>query len=142
MKAAVFHGTHDLRFENVPAPAIGPGDVLIRVAYAGICGSDIHTFHGMQANIHSRPPGPRVLGHEVSGTVIEVGENVTAHHAGERVSCIPWLTCGECAYCRRGLVNHCPKKTLLGGAMAELVAAPQGTVYPPARTRSPSVAPR
>src|SRR5206468_1082183 len=59
----------------------------------------------------------------------DVGASVTAFQAGDRVSCIPWLTCGVCPYCRRGLVNHCPKKTLLGGAMAELVAAPQGTVY-------------
>ncbi len=129
MKAAVFYGKHDLRVEDRPVPSIGSDEVLIRVAYCGICGSDVHTFEGMQANIHARPAGPLAMGHEVSGTVAEVGAEVTTCRPGDRVTCIPWVTCGACPYCRRGLVNHCPKKKLLGGAMAEYVVAPQGAVY-------------
>ena len=129
MKAAVFHGKHDLRLEDVPVPTIGPDDVLIEVAYCGICGSDLHTYDGMELSIHKRPSGSRVLGHEVSGVVAEVGANVTTCRSGDRVTCIPWVTCGVCAYCRRGLVNHCERKTLLGGAMAEYVVAPGGSIY-------------
>ncbi|HEX5414937.1 MAG TPA: zinc-dependent alcohol dehydrogenase family protein [Chloroflexota bacterium] len=136
MKAAVFHGKHDLRVEDVPVPGVGPDEVLIEVAYSGICGSDLHIYDGMELNIHARPAGPRVLGHEVSGVVAEVGASVTTCRPGDRVTCIPWVTCGTCAYCRRGLVNHCTNKTLLGGTMAEYVVAPQGSVY-----RVPDVVP-
>ena len=129
MKAVALYGKHDLRVEDRPVPSIGPDDVLIRVAYCGICGSDVHSFEGMQANIHARPAGPRAMGHEVSGRIAEVGANVTTCRPGDRVTCIPWVTCGVCSYCRRGLVNHCPKKTLLGGAMAEYVVAPGAGVY-------------
>ncbi len=129
MKAGVFYGRHDLRVEDWPEPIIGPDEVLLKVAYCGICGSDVHTFEGMQMNIHNRPPGPRVLGHEVSGIVAEIGANVTNCQPGDRVTCIPWTVCGNCAYCRKGLVNHCTNKKLLGGAMAEYCVAPAGSVY-------------
>lgn len=129
MKAAVFHGQHDLRVEERPVPDVRPDDVLIRVAYCGICGSDIHTFEGMQMNIHRRAAGPRVIGHEVSGVVEAVGSSVTICQPGDRVTCIPWVTCGVCTYCRRGLVNHCSDKRLLGGAFADYVSSPQGTVF-------------
>jgi len=130
VRAALFYGKHDLRVEDIPIPTIAPDEVLIRVAFCGICGSDVHTFEGMQMNIHNRPPGPRVIGHEVSGVVAEIGSAVTTCRVGEEVACIPWVVCGNCAYCRKGLVNHCTSKKLLGGAMAEYVVAPQGSVYP------------
>lgn len=129
MKAAVFYGKHDLRVEDRPVPAIGDDEVLIHVAYCGICGSDVHTYEGMQMNVHRRAPGPRVIGHEVAGTVAEIGKNVVTCKTGDRVTCIPWVTCGLCAYCRRGIVNHCLNKRLIGGAMAEYLVAPQGTIY-------------
>ncbi|MGH2458826.1 MAG: zinc-dependent alcohol dehydrogenase [Chloroflexota bacterium] len=129
MKGAVIYGKHDLRLEDFPLPSVGADDVLIRVAYCGICGSDVHTFEGMRTNIHARPLGRRPMGHEVSGTVEEIGANVTTCRPGDRVTCIPWVTCGVCAYCRRGLVNHCVNKTLIGGSMAEYVTVPGGSVY-------------
>lgn len=129
MRAAVFRGPVDLRLEDRPVPRIGPDEVLIRVAFCGICGSDLHTIAGMQMGVHVRPAGPRVLGHEVSGTVAEVGREVTACRVGDRVTCCPWVTCGQCGYCRRGLFNHCANKQLLGGSLAEYVVAPQGSVY-------------
>lgn len=129
MKAAMLYGRHDLRVEDRPAPAVAPGEVLIQVAYCGICGSDVHAYEGVEANIHNRPPGPRMLGHEVSGTVAAVGEGVHHCRPGDRVTAVPWAPCGACYYCRRGLVNHCLHKHLLGGAMAELCVAPATAVH-------------
>lgn len=129
MRAAMLYGRHDLRVEDQPVPEVGPGQVLLKVSYCGICGSDVHSFEGMQANIHRRPAGPRAMGHEVAGIVAEVGPGVTTCQPGDRVTCIPWATCGACYYCRRGLVNHCVDKQLLGGAMAEYCLAPAVTVH-------------
>jgi 2-desacetyl-2-hydroxyethyl bacteriochlorophyllide A dehydrogenase len=129
MKAAILYGRHDLRVEDRPVPEVGPGQVLLKVSYCGICGSDVHSFEGMQANIHQRPAGPRAMGHEVAGVVAEVGPGVATCRPGDRVTCIPWATCGACYYCRRGLVNHCVDKQLLGGAMAEYCLAPAATVH-------------
>lgn len=129
MKAAVLYGRHDLRVEERPAPAAGPGEVLIQVAFCGICGSDVHAFEGIEANIHGRPSGPRPLGHEVAGVVAAVGEGVWSCRPGDRVTCVPWAPCGACYYCRRGLVNHCLYKHLLGGAMAEYCLAPATAVH-------------
>jgi 2-desacetyl-2-hydroxyethyl bacteriochlorophyllide A dehydrogenase len=129
MKAALLYGRHDLRLEDRPVPDVGPGEVLIKVAYCGICGSDVHSFEGMQTNIHNRPPGPRLIGHEFSGIVAAVGAGVANCRPGDRVTCIPWATCGACYYCRRGLVNHCPNKQQVGGSMAEYCVAPATTVH-------------
>ncbi len=129
MRAAILYGKHDLRVEDRPVPVVGNGEVLIQVSHCGICGSDVHSFNGMQTNIHNRPPGPRVLGHEFSGVVVDIGVAVTTCRSGDRVTCIPWVTCGSCAYCRRGIVNHCVNKTMVGGGMAEYALAPQGAVY-------------
>ena len=129
MKAAMLYGRHDLRVEERPVPEVGAGQVLLKVSYCGICGSDVHSFEGMQAVIHKRAAGPRAMGHEVAGIVAEVGAGVTNCQPGDRVTCIPWAVCGACYYCRRGLVNHCLDKQLLGGAMAEYCLAPAVTVH-------------
>jgi L-iditol 2-dehydrogenase len=129
MKAVMFHGRHDLRVEDRPEPAPGPGEVLLKVAYCGICGSDVHTFEGMTADIHKRPPGPRAMGHEVSGVVAAVGAGVVNCRPGDRVACVPWAFCGVCYYCRRGMVNHCTDKVILGGAMADYCLAPAQAVH-------------
>ena len=129
MQAAVLHGRHDLRLEERPTPEIGPGEVLIKVAFCGICGSDVHSYDGMQTNIHGRPSGPRLMGHELSGVVAEIGPGVTNCAPGDRVTCIPWTTCGACYYCRRGLVNHCPNKWQVSGSMADYCVAPAATVH-------------
>lgn len=129
MNAAVLYGPRDLRIEERERPTVGADDVLIRIAYCGICGSDLHAYDGLRTSAHRRPPGPRVLGHELSGAVVETGSEVTAWRNGDRVTCIPWTTCGSCAYCRRGLVNHCERKRLISGALAEYVVAPQAALY-------------
>jgi 2-desacetyl-2-hydroxyethyl bacteriochlorophyllide A dehydrogenase len=129
MKSAVLYGRHDLRVEDRAIPSLGPAEVLIKVGYTGICGSDIHLFEGMQMPSSLLNPGPRIIGHEVVGTVAEVGADVTTCRPGDRVSCIPWEACGICHYCRRGIVNHCTNKRRISGAFAEFATAPQGTIF-------------
>jgi (R,R)-butanediol dehydrogenase/meso-butanediol dehydrogenase/diacetyl reductase len=133
MKAALFHGKEDLRIEEIPQPpSPGPGQVKLRNAYAGICGSDLHIYYVPETTpVASEEPHPvtgatlpQVLGHEFSGTVVEVGEGVTRLRPGDRVAVYPMIFCGECAACRRGLPYACRRLGSLGanaegGGMAE-----------------------
>ncbi len=132
MKAAVFHAKEDLRIEEVDEPSPGPGQVKLRNAYAGICGSDLHVYYSPEAAgldfDHPHPVTgsslPQILGHEFSGTVVEVGEGVTDVSEGDRVAVWPIYYCGECAACRKGMFNVCQKigfhgLTSHGGGMAE-----------------------
>lgn len=109
--------------EMVP-PRPGPGDVLVRVRRAGICGSDLHIYHG--ANPFARYP--RVLGHEVMGEIEAVGEGVTGVAVGTRVVLDPVIACGRCRACRIGRSNVCARLEVIGvhrdGGMAERVVAP------------------
>lgn len=131
MKAAILHGRHDLRVEDRPVPEPDPDEVLLKVSFCGICGSDVHAYDGMQmGGIHGRRAGgPRIVGHEVAGVVEAIGERVTNCQVGDRVTCIPWAFCGACYYCRRGLVNHCSNKRLISGLMAEYGTAPATAVH-------------
>lgn len=96
--------------KDADTPVAGRGELLIRVAYAGVCGSDLHSFLGT----HPFRKPPVVLGHEVSGTVAAVGEGATGFALGDRVTVMPYLACGECLYCRRGRSNICENKTVPG----------------------------
>ena len=135
MRAALYYGPRDLRVQEREEPDYGPDEVLIRVAYTGICGSELHFYVKEEADIlpvGERGPVPRPMGHEFAGVVAAVGAQVTTCQPGDRVSCVPWSQCGVCAYCRRGLVNHCPHKrrrTAAMGAFAEYVVMPQGAVH-------------
>lgn len=137
MKAAVFHAKEDLRIEDVAEPTPGPGMVKLRNAYAGICGSDLHVYYSPEASgldftkphpvTGSLPP--QILGHEFSGTVVELGEGVTSVAVGDRVAVWPVYYCGECAACRKGAFNACTKigfhgLTSDGGGMAEFTTVP------------------
>ncbi|MCM3780415.1 2,3-butanediol dehydrogenase [Microbacterium hydrocarbonoxydans] len=132
MKAARFHAKEDLRVEDVPEPAPGAGQVKLRNAFAGICGSDLHVYYTPEAAgldfDHPHPVTgstlPQILGHEFSGTVVELGEGVTDVAVGDRVAVWPIYYCGECAACRRGMVNACQRigfhgLSSHGGGMAE-----------------------
>lgn len=117
-------GRGPLRLEHVPDPRPGPGEVRIRVAAAGICGTDLHIRDG---EYPSSPPV--VLGHEFSGIVDEVGPGVTARRPGDRVVAQPQaLTCGRCRHCQRGELNLCPERRSIGsgvdGAFAESLVVP------------------
>jgi L-iditol 2-dehydrogenase len=134
MQAMVLEQYGRLDLRDLPQPAPGPGEVLIRVAACGICGSDVHGYDGSSGR---RIP-PIVMGHEAAGTVAAVGEGVTSLKAGDRVTMDSTIYCGTCDYCRRGQVNLCDRREVLGvscgeyrrnGAYAEFVAVPERIVH-------------
>jgi L-iditol 2-dehydrogenase len=107
MRAVVYRGINDMRIETVPVPRIGAGELLIRIATCGICGTDLKKIH---MGSHS---APRIFGHEMAGTVAQVGEGVTGFAVGDRVMSFHHVPCGECYYCRKQTPAQCPlyKKT-------------------------------
>ncbi|MDI6627133.1 MAG: 2,3-butanediol dehydrogenase [Rhodococcus sp. (in: high G+C Gram-positive bacteria)] len=139
MRAAVFHDRHDVRVEDVPAPKIGPGEVLLRPFFCGICGTDLHEYAFGPIVIPTEPhaltgaKAPQVFGHEFSARVVEIGSDVDSVSVGDRVSVMPLITCGKCYYCRRGL-NHlcvvmaCTGLSWGGGGISELVAVQEQQV--------------
>lgn len=116
MKAIVIHAARDLRIEDRETPAPGPGEVRLRIAAGGICGSDLHYFnHGGIGAIRLREP--MILGHEVSGHVEALGPGVTGLAVGQLVALSPSRPCGTCRYCVEGLANHCLNMRFYGSAM-------------------------
>lgn len=128
MLATRLHGIGDLRTETVPAPEPAPGEVLVKVAVCGICGTDRHIFRG---EFPSR--APVTLGHEFTGTVIATGAGVTGLDIGARVTCDPNIACGTCAACRAGRVNLCRNLQAIGitrdGGFAAYAAIPAGQAF-------------
>lgn len=119
-----------IEFRDVPTPVAGPGEVLIRMMEIGVCGSDIHVYHGE----HPFTPYPVTQGHEVSGEVAALGAGVTAFHVGQKVTVEPQLVCGQCHPCRHGKYNLCEKLRVMGfqatGAASEYFAVDQAKVTP------------
>jgi L-iditol 2-dehydrogenase len=101
MRAAVYRGVNDVRVETVPVPAIGPGEVLIRVACCGVCGTDLKKIH---TGSHS---APRIFGHETAGTLAAVGAEVRGFAVGDRVMVFHHTPCGHCYYCRKKTFAQC-----------------------------------
>ncbi len=101
MQAVVYRGVNDMRLETVPVPEIGPGELLIKVATCGICGTDLKKIH---TGSHS---APRIFGHEMSGTIVKVGEDVTRFAPGERVVVHHHVPCGDCYNCRKRTPTQC-----------------------------------
>ena len=134
MKALVLEQYSQFSFKDVPTPHTTAQDVLIRVKACGICGSDVH---GMDGSTGRRQP-PIIMGHEASGVIEHVGSNVTNWKKGDRVTFDSTVYCGTCWYCRRGKINLCDNRRVLGvscddyrldGAFAEYVAVPQHILY-------------
>jgi L-iditol 2-dehydrogenase len=131
MKAALFTAIGQLTLTEVETPALEtPVEVLIRVRAAGICGSEIHAYKGT----HPFRKPPSVLGHEVTGDVVQVGEQVRGFAPGDRVYVDPQWTCGLCEWCQTGRHNLCPSKKVLGtpewsGGLGEYIVAPAQSVY-------------
>lgn len=134
MKALVLEEYKHLRVQEFPEPAVGPDDVRIRVRACGVCGSDIHGYDGSSGR---RIP-PLVMGHEAAGEVEALGANVTGLAIGDRVTFDSTVSCGRCHFCRRGQINLCDNRRVLGvscgdyrqhGAFAELVSVPRHIVY-------------
>jgi L-iditol 2-dehydrogenase len=108
MTAAVMNQTARLTLEKRPVPAAGAGDVLVKVAYVGVCGSDMALFENGYIG-DSVVTAPMVLGHEASGVVVALGGGVTSLAVGDRVALEPGVPCGACDFCREGLYNLCPE---------------------------------
>ena len=116
MKAIVIHAAHDLRIEDRETETPGPGQVLIRMAAGGICGSDLHYFHnGGFGTVRLKEP--MILGHEVSGHIKALGESVTNLTPGQLVAVSPSRPCATCKYCLKGQANHCLNMRFYGSAM-------------------------
>ena len=116
MRTIVIHAAHDLRIEDRPDEAPGPGQVLLRMATGGVCGSDLHYYHhGGFGAVKLREP--MILGHEVSGHIAELGAGVTGLRVGQLVAVSPSRPCNACEYCRRGQQNQCLNMRFYGSAM-------------------------
>lgn len=131
MKAAVYHGPGDLRVEEVPVRKLKDNEVKIQVKYCGICGTDIHIFHGDGGCCDVTPP--LVPGHEFSGVVAEVGAGVKAVKVGDRVTGDPNDMCGECYFCKNGMQHFCKNNigigTTVDGGFAEYVIMREKQAY-------------
>ncbi len=101
MRAAVYRGIDDVRIETIPVPEIGPGEVLVKIHTCGICGTDLKKIH---TGSHD---APRVFGHEMSGTIVKVGEGVSRFAVGDRVMSYHHIPCRECFYCRKQTFAQC-----------------------------------
>lgn len=135
MKSLLLKEYSHLELADLPQPDPGPGEVLIRVAACGICGSDVHGYDGTSGR---RIP-PIVMGHEAAGIVAATGTGATRFHPGDRVTFDSTVYCGECAFCRAGQVNLCDNRQVIGvscgdyrrnGAFAEYIAVPERILYP------------
>jgi L-iditol 2-dehydrogenase len=130
MLAAVYHGPNDLRIEEVPVPEVGPGELLIKVLSASICGTDIRIIHGNHRMYSSGTV--RIPGHEVVGNIAKVGEGLASFIVGERVFIAPNMGCGHCEQCVSGNNNLCSKYDALGvtmdGGFAEYMRVPANSV--------------
>ena len=116
MKAIVIHAARDLRIEDRPDETPGPGQIGLRLAVGGVCGSDLHYYnHGGFGDVRLREP--MILGHEVSAHVTAIGPGVTGFSPGQLVAVSPSRPCGACAYCHEGLPNHCLNMRFYGSAM-------------------------
>jgi L-iditol 2-dehydrogenase len=134
MQALVLENARDLHMREIPEPAVGPLDVLIKVKACGICGSDVHGYDGTTGR---RIP-PLVMGHEAAGVVAKIGADVNSFRVGDRVTFDSTISCDKCAFCSKGDINLCDNRQVLGvscgdyrrdGAFAEYVSVPQHIVY-------------
>ena len=129
MKAGVVHAREDLRYEDIEKPVPGEGQVLVKVKYTGICGSDIPRVNGDACHYF-----PNVLGHEFSGIIEEVGEKTVRMKPGTRVAGLPLVPCMKCEDCQKGDYSLCKNYSFVGsrqfGSFAEYVVVPENNVVP------------
>lgn len=127
MKAAIFRGLRSIEVTDVPVPSPGPGEVLLKVRYCGICGSDVDAYRtGMYE------PGI-IIGHELAGEIVQVGEGVHGWEVGDRVTVNGVIPCGACWFCHHGRPSLCEDMAMTGitfhGAFAEFMVAPARGLY-------------
>lgn len=130
MKAAVFYGPRNIQITDMPIPVPNSNELLIKVKYTGICGSDLHVYKGTSPEPMAANP---VLGHELGGEVVETGKDVSGFKPGDRVGVEPLIGCGRCGYCAEGKYHLCSKLELIGmerkGGFAEYVVVPKDKAY-------------
>ncbi|PYC68085.1 Zn-dependent alcohol dehydrogenase [Micromonospora arborensis] len=131
MKAVVYRGARNLGIEDRDPEAPGRGQVRIEVAYTGICGTDLHIYHG---DMDARVGDSAIIGHEMSGRIAAIGEDVTGWNVGQAVTVMPTRPCGRCAACKRGNSHVCHAMNFLGidsaGAMQSYWNVPAELVLP------------
>jgi L-iditol 2-dehydrogenase len=135
VKAAILHGPKQLTVEEIPTPQTPDDGILLKVMACGVCGSDLRTYrHGPRFAVDNV-----IMGHEIGGTVAEVGPRASGYAVGDRLAIAPDVHCGQCYYCRRGLFNLCDDLKFIGtqypGGFAEYLALPgeilaRGIVHP------------
>ncbi|MEM3452225.1 MAG: alcohol dehydrogenase catalytic domain-containing protein, partial [Candidatus Hadarchaeum sp.] len=121
MRVARYYSNNDIRIEEMPKPEIGPGEILVKVMASGICGSDVLEWYRIRT-------APRVLGHEATGEIVEVGEGVSRYKMGERVFISHHVPCGTCHYCSRGHETACETLHTTNydpGGFAEFIRVPK-----------------
>lgn len=139
-RAAVLHGVHDIRVEEVAVPEPGPKEVLVEIRRVGVCGSDVHMYEdgGIGPYVVNEP---LIIGHEPMGVVVALGEGASRRRVGERVALEPGVPCGRCRQCRAGRYNLCPDvrffaapalgdKPAVDGAFAKYVAIHEDFAHP------------
>ena len=128
MNAVIYYGKGDVRYEKTPLPICRAGELRVRVEACAVCGSDFKTFN----NGNPRMKPPIVMGHEFTGAIETVGDEVTGFAVGDRIVMATSISCGECVYCRRGWNNLCAKLNPMGfsypGGMAEYLIVPSAAI--------------
>lgn len=131
MRASVFLGNETFSLEDRPKPVAGLGEVVIQNMVCGVCGTDVHIYHGEPGSAEVNPPV--VLGHEYSGVVVEVGEGVTSLKPGDHVTVDPNIYCGKCEHCRNGKKQLCESMEAIGvtrdGGFEEYSVVPEAQAF-------------
>ncbi len=127
MRALVFHGPKDFSVETLPVPRITEDEMLVKVRYAGICGTDNRIYQGTK-----KIAAPRITGHEFVGDIVELGKNVDGFAPEDRITVYPMIPCGTCYACRSGRKNICVNRTTIGyeidGGFAQYVKIPSAAI--------------
>ena len=132
MKALLLKDTNQMKIEHVELPIVKADEVLIKVMYCGICGTDVHIYRGEPGSAEVNPP--IILGHEFSGEIVKTGADVRTFAKGDHVAIDPNIYCGHCQYCRQGKVQLCENLQAIGvtrdGGMAEYCVVPVNSCLP------------
>lgn len=130
MKAAVMRGIGNIAMEDYPDPEMGPDQIKVKIAFCGLCGTDPENLEGRFGLV---PPEaykqPRVIGHEASGTIVEVGKNIKSYQVGQRVAMNFSGACGACYYCRNKMEHFCRRRIPASGSFAEYAVYPESAMY-------------
>ncbi len=127
MRAGYYMGNLAYEVKDIPEPTPEGDQVKIRVAWCGLCGTDVHKFQGMNGASIVIPP--IILGHECSGVVVEVGPDCEGFKPGDRVACDPSWSCGKCIWCQKGLPNFCIHRHGVAKGFSDFVCPPESNVY-------------